>query len=1597
MLIFYNGFVQAYTLNQAKQLVYLFQFSNPNVSIATDKIILFGDYNGDGKSDFLIPTANNSPVWNKFISTGNSFIHQSQIFPFFPFILSTGLSSKHYISTDSNNDSKSDIVIMSFDVTSVNATSGISSIKFLKNINGEFDGQIGPSYSLSTPNTTGFNQFNLPIVYSSDRPNESLEFGFIKGNKIYTFQSYKDFNIDKQLKTITTGNGVKEVISYKPLKSTVDVITGGNDDPNIYKPADGTNPQYYPFVDITTAPSLNVVSKLERFGNNYKKQFFTYYGAVQTMNGLGFLGFQETMRTNWFNADQTNQVMISNVSKFDISLRGANVLNFSVNNYWNNFGNIPSSFISKNIISYNEVNGVYVNPLLSNKVFKLIQNKTENFDGLKNISSEINMVYNNYNNPTSISSTVKNGTASEQTSTTTIEYYSPILSPLIIDRLFKKLNSVTAYSDTRTTEEEFTYTALNQVEIIKNKSMSSDFITKSYEYDTYGNIKKETINAPDLPAARISSFVFDPIYNGRFLTEATDIELLKTSFTYNNAKGTLLTETNPYNLLTTHTYDAWGKKSSTTDYLNNILTFSYAKTANNTFTITKTMPAAHGGSSVEVFDVLGRKIISGEKNIQGVFSYVKTDFDNLDRVIKQYKPYFLDGGDLYSFSPTTFTQSWYDQWDRLLVVRYDTNKYVSLFYDGLTTTVRTIADNIGKNKNTVTDALGNVKSSTEFPEGGTINYSYFANNEVKTTSYSGNTISNTIDNWGRKSSLRDPSAGLYNYTYNNIGEILTERTPKGFTTYNYDNFGKVLTKTVVGKATTNPPTTTNTLTTNVYNTDKLLESTTFNDIENNLLTNYEYSYNSFKQPEKVIESNTMSRFETEIRYDNFGRPLNQKQNAATFINGTTVINKTLEKWTTNVYQNGALIKITDGQTTNGSGAVLWQTKETNARGQLTKGQYGNNLYVENLYEPISGKLLNNNHTDSASAGGNSYFQMSYNWATNPQRNLYNSRTFHHMGNYTENFTFDNLDRLTSYPNALGAVETQTYAENGRIASNSNGIYNYATSSKPYRNTSIDNNVASNNYYLNNALQQIRYSALKKPTSIYQESATGVAKERIDFLYNVGENRSTMFYGDTNTNKMLRKFRRYYSSGGTMEITEDRNSSGTIVNTNFITYIGGDAYSAPVAIKSDGTSQNFLYLHRDNLGSILAISNQNKVMIEQRVFDAWGNLIKLIDQNGQYVLNNGQTLIANYNMFMDRGFTGHEHLFGVGLINMNGRLYDPKLHRFLMPDNNLQDPTNSQNFNRYGYVLNNPLMYIDPSGEDSMDIDGNPYNEGDGEWLGDALKFAAAVFGIVTFAEVYASDWIGKQGQSLNNWADKNLRSVGNFVNNNIQSGINDVKSFLNNALNNFFKGNKNPETAFAPASSYSFAPSGGTSSFVSSFSTSPGGGYNNIVEMHPYASGGGLSTESIMRTIKNTPYLNTQFNRILKIHPNYKIKYVDEIRRGDAKTFGLNSETSSTHKSYTEVYKQSVTLQGTKFVPITPLKHVILHEFGHVWSSISGQRAKNYGNYGLKSEIPEWLDEVYADRYSQYWGGFPLDTQSYILNLYWLNSSGKSYKLSNKF
>jgi len=72
-----------------------------------------------------------------------------------------------------------------------------------------------------------------------------------------------------------------------------------------------------------------------------------------------------------------------------------------------------------------------------------------------------------------------------------------------------------------------------------------------------------------------------------------------------------------------------------------------------------------------------------------------------------------------------------------------------------------------------------------------------------------------------------------------------------------------------------------------------------------------------------------------------------------------------------------------------------------------------------------------------------------------------------------------------------------------------------------------------------------------------------------------------------------------------------------------------------------------------------------------------------------------------------GFTGHDEDDELGLVNMRGRLYDPKQRRFISPDPFVSDPLDGQSHNRYAYVLNNPLNLIDPSGFISISGNASP--------------------------------------------------------------------------------------------------------------------------------------------------------------------------------------------------------------------------------------------------------------------------------------------------
>jgi RHS repeat-associated protein len=313
----------------------------------------------------------------------------------------------------------------------------------------------------------------------------------------------------------------------------------------------------------------------------------------------------------------------------------------------------------------------------------------------------------------------------------------------------------------------------------------------------------------------------------------------------------------------------------------------------------------------------------------------------------------------------------------------------------------------------------------------------------------------------------------------------------------------------------------------------------------------------------------------------------------------------------------------------------------------------------------------------------SFQNFSYNF--DPSTGNLTSRTDEKY-NKSESFTYDGLNRLLTYN---GYSATYDNYGRGNITSKSDVGSNFAynTSGKPYAISGVT--TTSNAIPICN--QSVTYTSFDRPNSISDDNYEA------EFEYN--GNGERYFMNIVDWDHVNDTFSRYYIADcfeSDISITTRMHGNeeviGHIVETKEKLYLGGDYYSAPaVYVKEDDGDWNIYYICRDYLGSITQITNSSGSVTQELSYDAWGRL------------RNPSTLAvyapgSEPTLFLGRGYTGHEHLPQFGLINMNARLYDPAVGRFLSPDPYVQFPDFSQSFNRYSYALNNPLKYTDLSGE-----------------------------------------------------------------------------------------------------------------------------------------------------------------------------------------------------------------------------------------------------------------------------------------------------------
>ena len=262
----------------------------------------------------------------------------------------------------------------------------------------------------------------------------------------------------------------------------------------------------------------------------------------------------------------------------------------------------------------------------------------------------------------------------------------------------------------------------------------------------------------------------------------------------------------------------------------------------------------------------------------------------------------------------------------------------------------------------------------------------------------------------------------------------------------------------------------------------------------------------------------------------------------------------------------------------------------------------------------------------------------------------------------EYFGYDNMDRLVSVKRGDDEIMRVSYAPNGNILFKTGvGNFSYDKNVRPHAVTEVEN-----------ADGKIPGEALTTSFNDFGkiELIDDAGKNlRMDIAYGPGQQR---WYSELSKNGT--DIRTTVYAGEYEKVTENGKSREFY-------YLDGNT----IAVRENGTVKTYLAF-TDNLGSILSVMDENGAKVFDASYDAWGR----------------QTVTLNA-IGLHRGYTGHEMLNEFDIINMNGRSYDPVLGRFFSPDNYVQMPDNSQNFNRYSYCLNNPLKYSDPSGEFAWSI------------------------------------------------------------------------------------------------------------------------------------------------------------------------------------------------------------------------------------------------------------------------------------------------------
>ncbi len=1258
--------------------------------ITANGMIETGDFNGDGLTDFYtgdkvqpqdgsgIYFGGQQNVWlskgdGSFqqISLGNFVNHSSWI---------NGISASMFklsVLQDINGDNVNDLFIRAYAQNpETDAVFQAGYLVALSKGDGTFNQPVSASglpgfHNNERYSITGdFNGDGLSEVAILAESDDVL-YGDTWLQNVYT----STFLPPEKITSITNGHGLNTKVAYKPLTDTT-----------IY--TKGTTAQY-PVQD--SANARYVVTKVDADNSigTQNSQTYIYEGLRYHLRGLRNLGFRKMLMTDVptgiktetiYNQDWENHhqglLKSSKTIAPDNTVMNERTLSWKVRGFTDENEVFASCFryADETVLTKRDLNGTFISRETEKTTFDdlgfrtRIEMITENEDGSQKFSKVAENTFTH---------NLDTWRLGQLTQSVVTQSKVPSAGPL--DTV---VNTTTFTYDTDGYLLSTTKEPGNALEHTATNTLNAYGVIESVT-ETWGSTETDGVAA----TSRTTSFEFDP--KVRFVTKETNPLGHTETKTYHPILGVVSSVTGPNGLTTTFEHDVFGrviretKADGTWTETKMKFCAEVTWTCNDVYFVTT--DNSDGSKSAAFFNKLNQNVIN-VTSIEGQWSHVLTQYDEIGREKRKTQPHFAG-------ETRHWTTNIYDILDRKTRVDRPDGSFQTATFNGLT---QVSTNELGQTK-TVTKNVIQKDAAITNHEGQTITYTYDGAGQLLSMTANGEVTSYAYDIRGNKISDSDPDKGTWTYRYNALGKIVAQTNAKGeITRMSYDVLDRMLTRTDNSDQAGSQ----DRITRWYYDTaangiGKLYRTTRSNGYE---LIN---SYDTLGRPITTQETIDGENFTTSTTYDSQSRP-----DTTSYPSGVV---------TKNTYDaQGTLLKVAN----NNSAETWWERLEVDARGNVTKAKHGNGVETMRTFDPTTGRLTSIYSYKGAEVIQDLTYTKDYlgNLTRREDKRL----------NQVETFVYDNLNRVTQVDTTVAGstnTVTMTYGITGNILTKSDvGTYTYGqvhascgtSFAGPHAVTTVSGTKNATYCYDANGNmtsgdgRTTTYTAFDKPTQITKGGNT------VNFYYGPDRKRfkridNTVADGTKTT---------IYAAGKAYERITDANG---VQEKHYV----GD-FAVITKSTANGGTLRTSYMHRDHLGSVDVLTDETGTVQQRMSFDTWG---KRREINWQQMTEAAITTFDT--SITTRGFTGHEQIDQVGLVHMNGRVYEPELGRFLSADPIIEAIDNLQTYNRYSYVRNNPVTFTDPSGFQKAANDGdkgpdNSVNDGgDSKGAGESKAEAKA--------------------------------------------------------------------------------------------------------------------------------------------------------------------------------------------------------------------------------------------------------------------------------